>query len=107
VVGRNADKDLNGGVDLDFAYGGKMALTTPNDKMVLKWNGVTIDKVVYSIGNTFPKASGRSLSLDPGKLDATSNDDGANWCPTGDAYVLPMGDYGTPGVANPPCTATP
>lgn len=103
VVGRSADLEANGGVEVDFAYGTAMSLTNTSDKIVLSWSGVTIDKVVYGAGTSFVAATGRSLSLDPLKVDALANDDGANWCPAPDSAVLPSGDFGTPGAANPSC----
>jgi len=34
-------------------------------------------------------------------LDATSNDDGSNWCLSSSTYG--SGDFGTPGTANAAC----
>jgi cysteine-rich repeat protein len=103
VLGRNADFFFNGGVPVDYAYGSKFNLANSRDRIMLVWNNTIIDKVEYAIGNTFPKATGHSLSLDPSKFSADANDIGANWCPTPDQYELDGGDFGTPGEMNPPC----
>lgn len=105
VLGRSADKDVNLGIDVDFAYGNNFSLGDTIDKIVLKWGDVIIDKVVYQVGEgkPFPKVSGRSLNLSLDKYDADANDDGANWCPTSDTHPLPLGDFGTPGQENETC----
>ncbi len=100
VLGNNADTATNGGVAVDYAYD-TVSLGNSSDGIVLEYNGVVIDQVVWDNGATFPDPSGASMSLDPAALDATANDDGSNWCegytPYGD------GDLGTPGAANPAC----
>jgi len=102
VMGRNASWEENGGVDLDYRYTG-FTLGQSADRIILEWNGTVIDRVDYDPGVTFPDAKGRSLNLDRWSLDAVSNDNGANWCPTGDGNPLPMGDHGTPGSLNEEC----
>lgn len=103
VLGRNGDEFLNGGVPVDYVYGSKMALADNIDRIRIVWNGLVIDQVQYIIGNKFPKADGRSVSLDPYFFDHELNDDGEAWCPTGDDYPLELGDFGTPGKMNPEC----
>lgn len=102
VMGRHEPPGENGGVDLDYRYTG-FTLGQSDDRVILEWNGTVIDRVDYDPGVTFPAAKGRSLNLDRWSLDAVSNDSGAHWCPTGDGYPLPMGDFGTPGELNEVC----
>jgi cysteine-rich repeat protein len=103
VLGRNADFFFNGGVPVDYAYGSKFNLANTRDRIRLLWNDTIIDQVEYVIGDTFPKTTGHSLSLDQSKFSADANDLGTNWCPTPDTYKLDGGDFGTPGEMNPPC----
>ena len=103
VLGRSADFFFNGGVPVDYAYGSKFSLANSRDRIKLVWNSVVIDQVEYVIGDTFPKATGHSLSLDQSAFSADANDLGTNWCPTPDEYELDGGDFGTPGEMNPPC----
>lgn len=103
VLGRTDDEFLNGGIPVDYVYGSKVSLGENVDRIRLVWNGVVIDQVEYVIGTTFPKADGRSLSLDPSFFDFELNDEGEAWCPTGDDHPLALGDFGTPGEMNPEC----
>jgi hypothetical protein len=75
-------------------------LNNTSDSVTLVCDGNTIDDVSYDNGATFPDPNGASMSLDPGSLDATANDDGTNWCLAITAY---NGDLGTPGAANDDC----
>jgi hypothetical protein len=104
VFARSADPDLNGGLAPveTFDFG----LNNSGDSVVLVCDGVEIDRVHYDDGPDFPDAAGRSLSLDPGALDA--NDQGASWCLGATPYFRdPVGadrdNLGTPGAPNPPC----
>jgi hypothetical protein len=100
VLGLNADLAANGGVNLDYVYSGT-SLTQGSDEIEIFNGAVSIDRVAWDDGVTFPDPNGLSMALDPASLDATANDDGANWCtaqvPYGD------GDMGTPGSVNLDC----
>jgi hypothetical protein len=62
----------------------------------------TIDVVSYNTINDWPgDEEGEAIQLDPTATDATSNDDGLNWC---HAYTPCSSDFGTPGTANNSCT---
>lgn len=103
VLGRNADLALNGGVDVDYVYT-SFTLGNGADQIVLtRRNGFIADRVAYDDGVTWPDQSGQSISLDPVWLDATANDDGANWCHGTTAIGNGNQDTGTPGAANDPC----
>jgi len=53
-----------------------------------------IDQVAYAAAT-----SGKSLYLDPATFNAVDNDNAANWGVSTSPYGL--GDFGTPGAANP------
>ena len=105
-MGASSDTTVNGGVTVDYAYDhNSFKLGNGDDEVVLMdANGNLIDEVVYDNGSTFPDDKGVSLTLNPDTLDATSNDDGANWCNASSEIVV-GGDLGTPGTANDACVA--
>ncbi len=89
------DPSVNGGVPVDheatdFFYG----------EMYLDLAVETDTLVVDSVSFTWEmvEVSGASVSVDPESIDATSNDDMANWCQSYTAYG--WGDLGTPGDDN-------
>ena len=101
VFGINANDATNGGVEVDYQYT-DFELDDAPDTITLSFLGVVLDSVTYDWGNLFPAASGQAMSLDPGLVDATANDDGASWC----ASTVPLfewGDFGTPGAENDSC----
>ncbi|GAA0872491.1 hypothetical protein GCM10009117_16380 [Gangjinia marincola] len=105
VLGINTDTNVNGGVTIDYAYGSDITLGNGTDELLLTApNAVVIDQIIWDNGATFPDASGASASLNPDILDATSNDDGSNWCESTSTYG--DGDLGTPGGINDVCGAT-
>ncbi len=101
VFGRSASTSANGGVSVDYVYGTGMQLGNGADEIVLEESGTEVDRVEYDDGVSWPDPSGLAVSLDPAAIDATSNDDGGNWCSATSAYGL--GDKGTPGSANDGC----
>ena len=109
VLGRSGDEEINGGVSVDYVYGGvegeTFNLGNNDDEIILKSGSDVIDEVWYDSGDLFPDVAGRSLSLSPDAFDAEGNNDGANWCAAVDAYG--SGDFGTPGATNPSCEAVP
>jgi uncharacterized protein len=104
VLVRNSDDALNGGVLGDYTYETVLPpfqLANASDEIIItNTGGDEIDRVEYDEVN-FPTVPGRSLSLDPGRLDVNQNDLGASWCDGQDVYG--DGDLGSPGSANPPC----
>lgn len=102
VFGVSADTSLNGGVDVDYVYShASFGFGNSGDSIALSNDAGVIDSVEYDNGETFHDFKGYSLNLDPNSADATSNDDGANWCQA--TTMLSSGDYGTPGAANDAC----
>ncbi len=97
VLGKNSDINSNGGVSLNYAYESGMTLNNTSDDIILvATNDVIIDEVSWDNGATFPKPTGKSMSLKVDQLDYLSNDDGANWEEATTTYG--DGDFGTPGV---------
>lgn len=96
VLGKDADTAVNGGVPVDYAFGGDMFLSNSSDELVLiDLDLVEVDRVNWDNGATFPDPNGMSMALiDP----AMDNNVGANWCESGTAFG--DGDFGSPGAAN-------
>lgn len=106
VICASDDPALNGGVTADFEWYNFTLANSGGDQIILSLDGIEIDRVENIQGIT----AGRSRSLDPASYDALANNDFTNnWCqtPATSAYLLPGGDYGTPGVVNPSCSGTP
>ena len=100
VLGNDANMSLNGGVELDYAYGvnslDDFRLGNASDEIILR-NQVfaTQDIVEYDNGATFPDPNGRSMELIDPALD---NNDGTNWARA--LTPFGVGDLGTPGAVN-------
>lgn len=104
VMGINDDMSKNGGVKVDYVWKG-IALGNSGSDIALMAGDVEVDKVAYPGSGTsgWPKyKNGASLQLNPSKLDAKSNDDGANWCES-TTEITAGGDKGSPGKANEAC----
>jgi hypothetical protein len=96
VLGNNADSGTNGGVTVDYSYGGDMFLSNGGDELILEDTGSNeADRVEWDGGPAFPDPTGASMSLIDPALD---NNVGANWCTASTSYG--DGDQGTPGSAN-------
>ncbi len=102
LFGKELDKELNGGIDVDYVYSNfNLANGDDGDEIILSVYGVAIDTVAYNNSGSFPHDTGKSLSLTPASYDAESNDDGAAWCSGITTYG--DGDFGSPGEVNPDC----
>ena len=82
VFGLSADTTINGGVPVDYEYT-DMNLANSSDELMLHNATDVLDSIEWDNGSTFPDPTGASMNLDPGSLNATDNDDGANWCEGG------------------------
>jgi len=106
---RNGDPALNDGItdfDYDYADDGLSLNNGSDETIYLEFGTAIIDQVSYDgAGIEFPFASGASMILAPGALDAASNDDGANWCVSTTVYGSD-GNAGTPGAANDACSGS-
>ena len=70
-------------------------MAAPADVRIL-YNDVVIDSITWTSAR-----SGRSISLDPDRYDATINDEASNFCDGNATYGA--GDRGTPGAMNEQC----
>lgn len=91
-----------GGFDPDYSYGMTLKFANEGDIVRVSCGAAIVDLVDFS---TWAIDKGLSLALDPGALDAASNDDAGNWCTGQAAYNMGGGetDFGSPGEANPTC----
>ena len=70
---------VNGGIsNVDAVYSINEIKFTDVDSLSVGSSSTTLDSVAW--GSIYPVEAGRSLSLDAGNLDASSNDSVANWC---------------------------
>lgn len=97
VLGAHPDEATNGGVPVDYAYGGELSMGGA-DELVVEVELREIDAVRWD--NTFPIEDGRSLSLTEG-AGAEANDTAGAWCAADALYGV--GGWGTPGAPNDPC----
>lgn len=99
VIGVSNDKSLNGGIAVAWKWSG-FGLSNSSGLLSIKSGTIELDKVAYKSGKPFPNVTtGASHQLKTGALDATKNDDGANWC----LSVNTWGSgtlKGTPGAKN-------
>jgi len=98
VLGNNANPSENGGLTVDYVYGGSWYLANSGDEVVIESTSELIDWVNYSSTN-----SGHSRSLDPNFYNAADNDNQSNWC-IEFTSTYGDGDYGTPGLVNNYCS---
>ncbi len=102
VLGNNTNSGTNGGVTVNYGYGGSFFLANGDDELVLTAPGpVEYDRIEWDGGPVWPDPNGASMNLDPDSADIVSNDGGANWCDA--TSVFGAGDSGTPGAANTEC----
>jgi hypothetical protein len=85
----------------DYSYGGNINLSNGGDQIKIIQGPVIIDEVDYNQSGFPAVADGEAIQLDDEtNQDATTNDDGANWCV---ARTACGSDWGTPGSANENC----
>ncbi|AGC47714.1 Ig-like domain-containing protein [Myxococcus stipitatus DSM 14675] len=103
VLASNADRDTNGGVVADIAYGSTLDLEA-SGRVTVRVNGVLMDELTYD--ERFAQVPGHSMSRSPASDDSRrGREGGASWCAS--RQVLPGGDRGTPGHANETCDEAP
>lgn len=86
-------------VSIDYKYSRSTLKLDRGDRIALLNSTITLDEVIYSIGQGYPNDPGQSISLDV--LDSSSNDVSSSWCSS--SSNMGSGDAGTPGVANDDC----
>ncbi|MFO7543982.1 MAG: lamin tail domain-containing protein, partial [Trueperaceae bacterium] len=65
VLGNNGDTATNGGVNVDYVYGGSFFLANGADELVLSTAaGVEVDRVEWDGGPSFPDPNGASMALE-------------------------------------------
>ncbi len=99
VLGRNADKATNGGVDVAYQYSNFNLANGADEIQILLPDGTTeIDRVQYDGGTNWPDPTGASMYFtgDPGE----DNDIGSMWAVSDLPWEGSAGDFGTPNYAN-------
>jgi cysteine-rich repeat protein len=107
VLAANGDPSQNGGVVADYVYS-NFTLSNVADNIIVQWNGQIIDEVTYqkkAVGSQvgFDIVDGQANSLDPGALNADTNDAYQSWCLGKKPWTGSKGDFGSPGKANASC----
>ena len=93
VLGREADRGLNGGVSIDYVYS-NFTLSNGADEVVLLDGGMEVARVNYTGVPSWPDPSGASMEL----LDVNSDPtDPLNWGEALTAWNGTTSDYGSPG----------
>jgi hypothetical protein len=95
VFAHSADPTLNGGLPAPEATFG-FTLGNTSGTLYVGANGTIIDQFSWT-----HSSDGAATALDPGKIDAVTNDDEASWCDATQTYG--DGDHGTPGGPNDAC----
>ena len=96
ILGANSDTIANGGIHIDFEYDrNNFNLGNSDDEIIIIGFGTGVDTVSYDGGTTFPDLNGKSMELNFYNND---NSLGSNWVES--EFMMPSGDYGTPGYAN-------
>ena len=91
---------VNGGTNGDYTYNYAEVNFGKNDSVSLVAGSTTVDSVTYTFSG-YPVINGKSITLSPSTLSASSNDSASNWCEATSTYG--DGDYGTPGNSNDVC----
>ena len=102
VLARSADPVANHGLAPDYVYAG-FSLRNTTDSIILTCGGTEIDRRDYTAADV---QLGVSRQLDEAQLDATANDNAANWCASRATYGT-AAKLGTPGAANRSCAPDP
>lgn len=105
VIAHNPDVSQNGGVSADYSWSG-WEFDIADDSIYFSCNYISIDQVLYK-STTWPLVKGKSVSLDESFLNASDNDDPANWCSSPiSVYDTTNQNFGTPGATNDACGST-
>ncbi|MCB9760161.1 MAG: lamin tail domain-containing protein [Alphaproteobacteria bacterium] len=102
VLGVSDDTSLNGNVDIDIVYNfNDFHVDKTGDELLVYYNNDLIDEVRWT--SAWGLSPIRSLQLAPQGYLEWANGLNINWCDS-DAYIAPLGLYGTPGTANDYCS---
>lgn len=100
VLGGSTDMNLNGGVQVDYAWGGDFPLSSLDEITLETAAGVVVDTVTYNA----PLGYQLGVTTQVGNqhdLLSVDNDDTQLWCAGRTGFGA--GDLGTPGTANEDC----
>jgi hypothetical protein len=100
LFARKPDPSVNGGLPQVHATFGFALANTGTRAVVLRSEGVVIDRVGYT-GAT----QGVSIQLSAAALDPVLSDDPTSWCAPPPDQTYGLGDRGTPGAPNVACDA--
>ena len=98
VLALSADPALNHGLTVDYVWSG-FKLSNQGEPLSLTCGGTLIDDLLFT--GAWVQV-GVAFQLSSAHLDATANDDDANWCPATSPYGND-GLLGTPGKPNAVC----
>ena len=101
VLGTNTDTATNGRAPVSYAYS-DISMSNESDDLWIKANGLTIDRVKWDDGATYPDVAGASMSLDPNYFTSTLNDLAEGWCQAITSWDTRT-DLGSPGDTNAVC----
>ncbi len=103
VLGIESDPALNGGVLVDYQYS-SFSLGNGADSIILmRPNGLVVDRVAWDDGILWPDLPGRSIQVRNEARFALLNDDAGLWCHGTTPISASNPDTGTPGIDNDAC----
>ena len=97
VLGKNADSNSNGGLNVDYEYSGFTLANGADEIIIIDPYGNTVDSIAYDGGPDWPDPNGATMALFGFETD--DNNLGYNWVEY-DSLTYGDGDYGTPGQEN-------
>ena len=105
VLGKSTSASVNGGVSVAWAYGTSITLSNSDDEVILsRDDGQVMFSLAYTASN-WSVEPGISNQLSSGVNALSAAQSTSNWCIAWSAPTYGLGDYGTPGAANPYCAA--
>ena len=107
-MGVTSDTSINGGVDVEYAYGSAFTLDNSADSIHLRYGTVIFDQMSYDVAQGYSIIEGTTLAADLDSMSdqsdgADANDNSSMWCNSILEYG--DGDFGTPGQWNDSCTS--
>lgn len=103
VLGIEADPALNGGVVVDYEYSGFTLGNGADSIVLMRPNGLVVDRVAWDDGVLWPDLPGRSIQARNEARFALLNDDAGLWCHGTTPISATNADTGTPGADNDAC----
>jgi hypothetical protein len=95
VLGRNGDPAVNGGVEVDYEYGGAMYLGNSADELILEdADLIEVARVEYDGGTNWPDPTGASMNL----MNFNWEMNNPEYWFEASVTTYGDGDFGTPGA---------